>query len=115
MNSNEPQFYLLIMDPCALNQLWRCGSWRKISKRIDVSVEAVSLLHSHKVDPASLQGVGATIVRRRLRELIDCGRRQIVILPLFLGPSLAIIEYLPNWSLRLASAARIWWCALDCR
>lgn len=67
-----------------------------LQARIDYSVEAVSLLHSHKIDPASLQGVGATIVRRRLRELINYGCRQIVILPLFLGPSLAIIEYLPK-------------------
>lgn len=64
--------------------------------RIRRPVEAVSLLHSHKIDPASLDGMRATIVRRRLRELMDLGRRKIVILPLFLGPSLAIVEYLPK-------------------
>ena len=68
----------------------------KLEFRIHHPVEAVSLLHSHKIDPASLGGVAATIVRRRLRELIDLGRRKIVILPLFLGPSLAIAEYLPK-------------------
>ena len=97
MNSNETTVLLVdngslrAESTLALRQLAQ-----GLQARIDVPVEAVSLLHSHKVDPASLQGVGATIVRRRLRELVDCGRRQIVILPLFLGPSLAIIEYLPK-------------------
>ena len=97
MNSNETTVLLVdngslrAESTLALRQLAQ-----GLQARIDVPVEAVSLLHSHKVDPASLQGVGATIVRRRLRELIDCGRRQIVIRPLFLGPSLAIIEYLPK-------------------
>lgn len=97
MNSNETTVLLVdngslrAESTLALRQLAL-----ELQARIDVPVEAVSLLHSHKVDPASLQGVGATIVRRRLRELVDCGRRQIAILPLFLGPSLAIIEYLPK-------------------
>lgn len=68
----------------------------QLQARIHCSVEAVSLLHSHKVEPASLHGVGATIVRRRLRELIDLGQRRIAIVPLFLGPSLAIVDYLPK-------------------
>ena len=68
----------------------------QLQARIHYKVEAVSLLHSHKVEPASLDGLGATIVRRRLRELIDLGQREIVILPLFLGPSLAIVDYLPK-------------------
>ena len=97
MNSNETT--ILLVDNGSLraeSTLELRHLALELQARIDFPVEAVSLLHSHKVDPASLQGLGATIVRRRLRELVDCGRRQIVILPLFLGPSLAIIEYLPK-------------------
>lgn len=65
---------------------------RQTGKRI----EAVSLLHSHKIPKEQLQGKPATIVKRRMRELIKEGEREFVILPLFLGPSLAITDYLPS-------------------
>ncbi|TVP79598.1 MAG: cobalamin biosynthesis protein CbiX [Puniceicoccaceae bacterium] len=68
----------------------------KLAERSSLPVEAVSLLHSHKISPDDLDGRGATIVRRRLRECIDAGQRQFVFLPLFLGPSLAIADYLPQ-------------------
>lgn len=66
-----------------------------LSERLGREVEAVSLLHSHKVDPAELGGVAATIVKRRMRASFAAGRRRFMILPLFLGPSRAITEYLP--------------------
>lgn len=65
-----------------------------LSSRIGHKVEAVSLLHSHKIAPDELNGVPATIVRRALREGIGQGHREFVFLPLFLGPSLAITDYL---------------------
>mgnify|MGYP005856279245 CR=1 FL=1 len=75
----------------ALRRLAETLSW-KTGERI----EAVSLLHSHKIPDEQLHGQPATIVKRRMRELIREGRREFVILPLFLGPSLAITEYLPS-------------------
>jgi len=68
----------------------------ELSERSGAPVEAVSLLHSHKVDPAKLGGRPATIVRRRLRVSLDAGVEGVVFLPLFLGPSRAITEYLPE-------------------
>lgn len=68
----------------------------RLSAATGLVVEAVSLLHSHKIDAADLGGVPATIVRRRLREHSEQGQRSFVILPLFLGPSSAIIDYLPQ-------------------
>ncbi|PXA02999.1 cobalamin biosynthesis protein CbiX [Coraliomargarita sinensis] len=59
-------------------------------------IEAVSLLHSHKIPAEELNGQPATIVKRRMRELFKAGQREFVILPLFLGPSLAITDYLPR-------------------
>lgn len=63
---------------------------------LDVPVRAVSLLHSHKVDPAELGGTPATILKRRLLADGAAGARRILILPLFLGPSRAISEYMPQ-------------------
>lgn len=68
----------------------------QLSQRTGSAIEAVSLLHSHKIPAESLGGLPATIVKRRMRELIAEGQREFIILPLFLGPSLAITDYLPT-------------------
>jgi len=76
--------------------LWlRCLA-EALSLRLGLPVEAVSLLHSHKIAAEKLNGVPATIVKRRLRECIEAGQRNFICLPLFLGPSLAISDYLPQ-------------------
>lgn len=67
-----------------------------LSQQAGERVEPVSLLHSHKIPAEQLQGQPATIVRRRMRKLLSAGQREFVILPLFLGPSLAITDYLPT-------------------
>ena len=67
-----------------------------LARRSAMPVEAVSLLHSHKIGADKLNGVPATIVKRRLRELLAAGQRDFICLPLFLGPSLAIADYLPQ-------------------
>lgn len=68
----------------------------QLSERCQLSVEPVSLLHSHKIPAETIGGVPATIVRRRLRECIAAGERHFIMLSLFLGPSLAIRDYLPE-------------------
>ena len=68
----------------------------RLSERAGALVEAVSLLHSHKVPAEYLHGEAATIVKRRMRALIAEGQRRFRLLPLFLGPSLAITDYLPQ-------------------
>jgi hypothetical protein len=73
----------------------RCMA-RLLALRIGLRVEAVSLLHAHKVPAAQLNGVSATIVKQRLRECAELGQRDFICLPLLLGPSLAISEYLPQ-------------------
>jgi hypothetical protein len=67
-----------------------------LAKRTALQVEAVSLLHSHKIDAGKLNGVPGTIVKRRLRECLAAGQRDFICLPLFLGPSLAVADYLPK-------------------
>ena len=68
----------------------------RLSQRTQLTVEAVSLLHSHKIPAEKLGGIPATIVRRRLKECLAAGERSFILLPLFLSPSLAISEYLPE-------------------
>ena len=67
-----------------------------LAKRTVLRVEAVSLLHSHKIAADKLNGVPATIVKRRLRECLAAGQHEFIFLPLFLGPSLAVTDYLPQ-------------------
>ena len=72
------------------------GLAETLATRTALPVEAVSLLHSHKIAADKLNGVPATIVKRRLRECLAAGQREFICLPLFLGPSLAISNYLPQ-------------------
>ena len=69
---------------------------KALGRQVGECVEAVSLLHSHKIPAEKLQGEAATIVKRRMRELFKEGQREFIILPLFLGPSRAITDYLPG-------------------
>lgn len=94
-----PQPTVFLIDNGSLRPqatLWlRCLA-EALAERTGHRIEAVSLLHSHKIDLGQLNGVPATIVKRRLRELAEQGEREFVFLPLFLGPSLAVKDYLPK-------------------
>ncbi len=67
-----------------------------LSGRCGLPVQAVSLLHSHKVPEGELGGRPATIVKRAMKQAIASGKRNFVIVPLFLGPSRAMTDYLPE-------------------
>lgn len=66
-----------------------------LSERTGVSVKPVSLLHSHKVDPAELENIPAELLERSLREELLSGTKICGIIPLFFGPSRALTNYLP--------------------
>ena len=67
---------------------------KNLSKQLGMRVEGVSLLHSHKIDAEKLNGEPATIIRRRFKLGISNEEHHFICLPLFLGPSLAITDYL---------------------
>jgi hypothetical protein len=67
---------------------------KNLSDRLGMQVEGVSLLHSHKIEADKLNGEPATIIRRRFKLGISNEEHHFICLPLFLGPSLAITEYL---------------------
>jgi len=67
-----------------------------LSRRTCYEVEAVSLLHSSKVPAEDLGGVPAKTFKKTLARAIQAGERRFICLPMFLGPSRAITEYLPE-------------------
>lgn len=70
------------------------GIAQSLTEQLGMRVEPVSLLHSHKIDAEKLDGEPATIIRRRLKHGISNDEHHFICLPLFLGPSLAITDYL---------------------
>jgi sirohydrochlorin ferrochelatase len=82
------------LSPRATLELRRLAEM--LSLRSGQVVQAVSLLHSHKVPADQLDGCPATIVKRKMRAAIAAGKRNFILVPLFLGPSLAIVDYLPQ-------------------
>lgn len=59
-------------------------------------VHPVSTMHSTKIDPALLGGVPAVIFEGAVQQAKADGIDELVVLPLFIGPSRAITEYLPK-------------------
>lgn len=67
----------------------------RLAEHIGVEVRAVSLLHSHRVSPAELGDQPAVLLESALAEYAEQGGEQAIALPLFFGPSGALVEYLP--------------------
>lgn len=67
-----------------------------LSERIGTRVEAASLLHSNKVPAESLEGIPARTLGPAATERADKGSNEILVLPLFFGPSRALTDYLPE-------------------
>ena len=59
-------------------------------------VRPVSTMHSTKIDPALLGGQPAVIFDQAVQEAKADGIDELVVLPLFIGPSRAITEYIPK-------------------
>jgi sirohydrochlorin ferrochelatase len=72
------------------------GLAREVGKLIGQEVRPVSTMHSTKIDPALLGGEPAVIFEQAVRQAKADGIDELVVLPLFIGPSRAITEYLPK-------------------
>jgi sirohydrochlorin ferrochelatase len=68
----------------------------RLGQAIGHPVIAASLLHSNRIPKEQLGGEPAINVERRIRLDLQAGERRFVILPLFFGPTAAIIDYLPQ-------------------
>lgn len=101
--SHEPACFLVdngSLRPAATRMLRRIA--RDLAARISRPVEAVSLLHSDRIPPGELDGTPAEIFAEAVRRRYHAGVRQVLVVPLFFGPSAALTEYLPARSAALA-------------
>ncbi len=71
------------------------GLAAELSLRLGREVRPVSLLHSHKVPPELLEGRPADILEPFLRRQLNAGQNEFLIIPLFFGPSSALVDYIP--------------------
>jgi sirohydrochlorin ferrochelatase len=69
---------------------------RRLQEAIDVEVQAVSLLHSSALPPGDLGGEPARLLEPALDAWLAGGGGEIVLVPLFFGPSAALMDYLPR-------------------
>lgn len=69
---------------------------RELSSRLGRPVDPVSVLHSDKVDAALLGGVPAVTFESYARRAKAEGVGTLEVFPLFVGPSLALTEFLPE-------------------
>ena len=68
----------------------------EVAQLLGQPVQPVSVLHSHKIDPALLADEPAVIFEQAVRQGKADGITELIVLPLFIGPSLALTEYLPK-------------------
>lgn len=96
---SDPALHVLLVDngsrqPAATRQLRRVAA--ALGRQLGRRVEPVSLLHSDSVPAQQLNGRPAEILEPAVRRRIAAGARDFIIVPLFVGPSRALTEYLPG-------------------
>lgn len=64
--------------------------------RVGEAVLPTSLLHSSKIDPVELGGQPALTWERAVRAHLERGHRHFYVVPFFIGPSGAMVDYLPE-------------------
>jgi sirohydrochlorin ferrochelatase len=69
---------------------------KEVGQHIGQEVRPVSTMHSTKIDPALLGGQPAVIFEQAVQQAKADGIDELVVIPLFIGPSRAITEYLPK-------------------
>ena len=82
------------LNPVAIRQLRFIA--QSVSQISGISLAPVSLLHSDRVPARLIDGERAEIFEARVIRKIREGYRRFVIIPLFLGPSRALHDYIPR-------------------
>lgn len=83
----------------------------ELAMRTGCKIAPVSLQHSDRVSAEQLDGEAAEVLSTWLRREVVGGETDFVVLPFFLGPSRAILEYLPA----VAAGVREEWPGLRLR
>ena len=95
----SPEPVVLLVDNGSLEPASTLGL-RTLAKQLAQTagrpVRPVSLLHSSAIDAALIENTPAEILEPTLRELAGQGVLEILVVPLFFGPSGALTNYLPE-------------------
>lgn len=98
---------LLIID----NGSRKAGSvlnLRRIANKLSVSigqhVSPVSLQHADKISPDRLDGLPANTLEPFIREQLESGERNFILIPLFFGESRALTSFVPTTMKALAES-----------
>lgn len=97
MKQAEPELLLLdngSLEPAATLSLRRIAE--TLSLKLGRPVAPVSLLHSHKIPAEQTEGRPAETFERFVRRRAAEGQTAFAVLPLFFGPSGALVDYLPE-------------------
>lgn len=82
------------LEPAAVLELRRVA--RSLAKKIGRRVTPVSILHSSGIPASKLDGRSAEILEPALRRRAKRGQRDFLVLPLFVGSSRALTDYIPE-------------------
>lgn len=73
-----------------------CRIAEGISQSIGLEVRPAPLLHANKISKEVLSGHQPKLVEEQISDAIDHGLRTFTVMPLFFGPSGALVDYLPR-------------------
>lgn len=77
---------------------------KALGQKLNLSVRAVGLLHSDRVDAELLDGESGAVLLSELGRFLDAGESRFALLPFFLGPSSGITDWLPRQLEKLVTA-----------
>lgn len=98
MSLSRPEPRVLLVDngslePAAVLRLRVLAE--TLSGRLGRKVEPVSLLHADRVPAAQVAGRAAEVLEPALRRRLEAGVSSFLIVPLFIGPTRALSEFIP--------------------
>ncbi len=98
MSRSRPEPRVLLVDngslePAAVLQLRALAD--ALGGRLGRTVEPVSILHADRVPAAQLGGRAAEVLEPALRRRLEAGISSFVLIPLFIGPTRALSEFVP--------------------
>ncbi|MCK8516603.1 cobalamin biosynthesis protein CbiX [Methylonatrum kenyense] len=91
------------LQPAATFNLRRVA--RLLGEQTALEITPASLLHSHKIPAADLDGTPAPTLAPQVSRAARAGVNDVVVVPFFFGPSKALTDYLPR---RLGQIQQEW-------
>ncbi len=82
------------LEPAAIRRLRVLA--RALAERLQCEIEPVSLLHSDRVPVEEIDGQAAEVLEGALNQRCERDVFRLTVLPLFIGPTRALSEFLPQ-------------------